>query len=69
MKVVAWEAKVDVLRAPGEGEREDLAAANLEKARQKVREKDNNVHQLERSVKQMEEIVAKEAKVKEAGGG
>ena len=43
-KVVAWEAKMDALRAQGEGERDTWAAANLEQARQKVREKDNNIH-------------------------
>ena len=64
-KVVAWEAKVDALRAHREGGREGWAAANLEKARQKVREKDNNIRLLERSVRRMEEIVAKEANVKE----
>ena len=31
-KVVAWEGKVEELRAGGEGEREGWAAANLEKA-------------------------------------
>ena len=58
--MVGWEGKVDVLRAQGEVEREAPA-----KAREKVKEKENNILQLERSVRQLEGIVAAEAKVKE----
>ena len=73
-KVVAWEAKVDALRAQGEEEGEDWAAALFEKVRQKVRDREDNIPELERRVKRMDEIVAKEAKVKdevvdEGGGG
>ena len=34
--MLAWEAKVDALRATGEEEREGCAVANLESAREKV---------------------------------
>ena len=64
-KVAGWEAKVAELRAAGEGEREGWAASNLEKARAKVREEEDNIQRLERSIRWMEECVAKEAKVKE----
>ena len=62
---MAWEAKVNTLRAKGDEEREGWAAALLEKARQNVRDREDNIRQLERSVMQMEEILAKEANVKE----
>ena len=52
-KVEGWEAKVEELRAGGGGEREGWAAANLEKARQKVQEKEDNIRQLERSVRRL----------------
>ena len=42
-KVAGWEAKVVEFWARREGERECWAAANLEKARQKVREKEDNI--------------------------
>ena len=64
-KVVARQGKVEELRARREGERECWAAANLKNARQKVRDKEDNLGQLERSVWQLEEWVAWEAKVKE----
>ena len=41
-RVVAWKAKVDALRAMGGGG-EDWAVANLQKAREKVKEKDANI--------------------------
>ena len=63
--MVAWEAKVEELCAKGEEEREGRAVPTLKKARQKVREKDDNICRPERSVMRMEDIVAKEAKVKE----
>ena len=53
------------LRAEWEGEREGWAAANLEKAQQKVRDRQDNVRQSERSVKRLGDWVAREAKVKE----
>ena len=56
---------MEALRTQGEEEREGWAAANLEKARQKVRESDDNMCRLERSIWTMEDIVAKEAKVKD----
>ena len=56
---------MEALRAKGEGEREGWAAANLEKARQKVREKEDDIRQLGRSVRRIEEWVAREAKGKE----
>ena len=62
--MVAWEAKVDALRAQGGEEREGWATALLEKARHKERDKEDNMRQVERSVRRMEEIVAKEPKVK-----
>ena len=62
-KVAAWEAKVDALRAQGE-EREAMAVACLGKAREKVREKEEGIKHLERSVTRPEGIVAAEAKVK-----
>ena len=46
----AWEAKVEGLQGRGRGKREDWAVANMEKARQKVHEWDDNVQQLERLV-------------------
>ena len=64
-KVAGWEAKVAELQAGGEGEREGWAAANLKKAGQKVREKEDTIQRLERSVRWMEECVVKEGKVKE----
>ena len=59
------EAKVDALRAQGEEKREGWAAANLEKARQKVKmkEKEDNMCRPERRIGSMVEIVAKEAQV------
>ena len=57
--------KVEELRAGAEEEREGWAAANLERPRQKVRDKEDNVRQLERSVRRLVEWVAREAKVKE----
>ena len=56
---------MDALRAMREEEREAWAVPNLEKARERVKETDNNISRLEGSVKRMEDIVAKEAKVKE----
>ena len=63
--MVAWEVQVAALCATGEEEREGWTVTNLEKAREKVQEKSENICQLERSVWWMQEIVAKEAKVKE----
>ena len=42
-KVVGWEAKVADLPAGGEEDREGWAAANLEKARQRVRKREDNI--------------------------
>ena len=64
-RVVGWEAKVEALRAGGQGECEAWAATKLRKAWRKVRENKDNIWQLERSVKRMEELVAQEANVKE----
>ena len=63
--MVACEANVEELRAGGEGQREGWAAASLKKARQKVPDKEDNMRQLKRSVRRLEEWVAREAKVKE----
>ena len=63
--MVAWEAKVDALRAKGDVEREAWAVICLGRSREKVKEKVENILQLERSVKRLGGIVAPEAKVKE----
>ena len=59
-----WEAKLEALRAKGEEERVAMAVFSLEKAREKVNEKEEAIQQLDRSVRRTERIVAAEAKVK-----
>ena len=63
-QVAAWEAKVDTLRAQGEEELEAMAVACLVKAREKVKEKEEAIQQLERSVRRRGGVVAAEAHVK-----
>ena len=63
--MVSWEAKLEQSRGGGEGEREGWAPANLEKARQNVRDKKDNVQRLERSVRWLEECVGRDRKGKE----
>ena len=46
--MVEWEGNVKKLPAGGGEEREGWAAANLERARQKVHDREDNVRALER---------------------
>ena len=60
-----WPGRRTWTRATGDEEWEGCAVANLKKAREKVKKKDDNISHMERSVRRMEDIVAKEANVKE----
>ena len=54
-KVMVCEAKVEELRAGSEGNAHNLGVANVEKARQKVGDREDNVQNLERSVQRLED--------------
>ena len=60
-----WEAKWKGLRSKGDEERVAMAVFSLGKAREKVKEKEEAIQQLDRNVRRMEGIVGAEAKAKE----